>query len=102
MQKENIMTYYKKVGRRYHPVELHELDSRWTPGLYLIYQTNYASSIEVVRVHKCKSVDLYADMIVAYKEQVIKEVIKDAGKLSLNDLVDSVFESIVKQIENEK
>ena len=97
------MTYYKKQGRRYIPVEFQELDSKWPAGLYLIYQNKHSSSIEnltVQKVHTCKDLSLYADMVASIKEQVIREVIDSLNKESytINDIVQQTFISIINNL----
>jgi len=96
------MSYYKKIGKRYVPVDLGELDNRWPAGLYLIYQNKHSSTIEnltVQKVHECKDLGLYADMVVSLKEQVIKETIDSMHEsYNLEEIVQKVFISIINQL----
>jgi hypothetical protein len=94
--------YYTKVKNRYKPIKLAELDRLSKPGLYLIYQNGHSSTIEnltVQRVHSCKDLGLYADMVVNLKDKVVKDVLNDWEKeVSLNDIIQQVFISIINNL----
>ena len=96
------MTYYKKIGRKYVPVEFQELDHSWPPGLYLIYQNKHSSSIEnltVQKVHTCKDLSLYADMVVNLERKVAEEVMDSLKeRYSIKDVIRETFISIINNL----
>ncbi len=95
--------YYKKQGRKYIPVNFAELDGKWSPGLYLIYQNTHSSAIEnltVQKVHDCKDLSLYADMVAKMKDKLLSNILAD---IKISDICERMFVEIINLlIEDEK
>jgi hypothetical protein len=77
---ENNNIYYKKVGRKYIPVNYYEPEGL-PEGLWLIaknkYSKEYRNMLFPVLTHELQNVGKFCDFYKAYKEEIQKVVMKE-------------------------
>lgn len=89
-------TYYKKVGRKYIPIEYYEMEG-YPEGLYLFYKTDISkgmmSALHYVKLYGITNLGKWSDLWLNYGEELndkiakeIDEFIKREGKYSIQDL----------------
>lgn len=76
----NNNTYYKKIGRKYIPVNYYEPEGL-SEGLWLIvknkYSKEYRNMLFPVLTHELQNVGKFCDFYKAYKEEMQKVVMKE-------------------------
>lgn len=104
------MTYYKKVGRKYIPIEHYELEGV-PEGLYLVYKGDYfegrLNALHVTRVHEIKNIGKWADIYNKYNTKLTNTIceridkwIKEKGQYSIQDLSNTVI-TVLSEFEDD-
>jgi hypothetical protein len=94
------MTYYKKVGRKYLPIQTHEIEG-WGEGLYLITQTpNNKETLSCLHVHNLQHAAKFSDLYKANKEEVTKAVSDAIASLKGQFSADELATRIIVQLSN--
>ena len=80
---ENNNVYYKKVGRKYIPVNYYEPEGL-SEGLWLItknkYSKQYSNMLFPILTHDLQNVGKFCDFYKAYKEEIQKMVSEEYNK----------------------
>lgn len=76
----NNNTYYKKIGRKYVPVQYYDVEGL-QEGLWLIYKNKYSKGMSnmlyPILTHELQNVGKFCDFYKAYKEEIQKVVMKE-------------------------
>ena len=105
---ERSNTYYKKVGRKYVPIETYNIDG-FDEGLWLItkkpYSVGYSNVLYTVKTHDIQNVGKFADFYNAHHDEICKKLgenynkfmdtLKESKKsFSISDLTDVVIKTL--------
>jgi hypothetical protein len=104
---ERSETYYKKVGRRYIPIDKYNLDGI-SEGLWLVTKDKYSEAhsnvLYAVKTHDLQNVGRFADFYKAHKRE-IQEMVKEEYErffstpnkiFSISDLTDCIIAGLSK------
>ena len=76
----NNNTYYKKVGRKYVPVQYYDVEGL-QEGLWLIYKNKYSKGminmLYPILTHELQNVGKFCDFYKAHKEKIQEMVAKE-------------------------
>lgn len=112
----NNNTYYKKVGRKYIPVNYYEPEGL-SEGLWLItknkYSKQYNSMLFPILVHELQNVGKFCDFYKTHKEKIQKMVTKEYENFfqkkkeanetfSISDLTDCIIAGLSKIKDDEE
>lgn len=107
---ENNNVYYKKVGRKYIPVNYYEPEGL-PEGLWLItknkYSKQYSNMLFPILVHELQNVGKFCDFYKAHKEKIQEMVAKEYEaffqkkreaneSFSISDLTDCIIAGLSK------
>lgn len=103
---ERSKTYYKKVGRKYIPIDRYNLDGI-SEGLWLVTKDEYSEAhsnvLYAVKTHDLQNVGRFADFYKAHKREIQKMVEEEYEKFctpnklfSISDLTDCIIAGLSK------
>ena len=113
---DNNNIYYKKVGRKYIPVNYYEPEGL-PEGLWLItknkYSKGYINMLFPILAHELQNVGRFCDFYKAHKEEIQKVVTKEYDDFfkkkkeenqafSISELTDCIISALSKIEDNEK
>ena len=106
----NNNTYYKKVGRKYVPVQYYDVEGL-QEGLWLIYKNKYSRGMSnmlyPILTHELQNVGRFCDFYKAHKEKIQEMVTKEYENFfqkkreaneafSISDLTDCIIAGLSK------
>lgn len=102
-------TYYKKVGRKYIPIEHYEMEGV-PEGLYLFYKKQYShgmmNMLSYAKLHDIKNINKWSDLEINFGDELreklnqeIESWIQKEKRYSLQDLTNIVFK-VISEFEN--
>ena len=112
----NNNTYYKKVGRKYVPVQYYDVEGL-QEGLWLIYKNKYSKGMSnmlyPILTHELQNVGRFCDFYKTHKEKIQEMVTKEYENFfqkkrevneafSISDLTDCIIAGLSKIDDNEE
>ena len=112
----NNNTYYKKVGRKYVPVQHYDVEGL-QEGLWLIYKNKYSKGVSnmlyPILTHELQNVGRFCDFYKTHKEKIQKMVTKEYENFfqkkkeaneafSISDLTDCIIAGLSKIKDDEQ
>ena len=112
----NNNTYYKKVGRKYVPVQYYDVEGL-QEGLWLIYKNKYSKGMSnmlyPILTHELQNVGRFCDFYKTHKEKIQEMVTKEYENFfqkkreaneafSISDLTDCIIAGLSKIGDNEE
>jgi hypothetical protein len=106
----NNNTYYKKVGRKYVPVQYYDVEGL-QEGLWLIYKNKYSKGMSnmlyPILTHELQNVGRFCDFYKTHKEKIQEMVTKEYENFfqkkreaneafSISDLTDCIIAGLSK------
>ena len=106
----NNNTYYKKVGRKYVPVQYYDVEGL-QEGLWLIYKNKYSKGMSnmlyPILTHELQNVGRFCDFYTTHKEKIQEMVTKEYENFfqkkreaneafSISDLTDCIIAGLSK------
>jgi hypothetical protein len=106
----NNNTYYKKVGRKYVPVQYYDVEGL-QEGLWLIYKNKYSKGMSnmlyPILTHELQNVGKFCDFYKTHKEKIQEMVTKEYENFfqkkreaneafSISDLTDCIIAGLSK------
>ena len=112
----NNNTYYKKVGRKYVPVQYYDVEGL-QEGLWLIYKNKYSKGMSnmlyPILTHELQNVGRFCDFYKTHKEKIQEMVTKEYENFfqkkreaneafSISDLTDCIIAGLSKIKDDEE
>ena len=112
----NNNTYYKKVGRKYVPVQYYDVEGL-QEGLWLIYKNKYSKGMSnmlyPILTHELQNVGRFCDFYKTHKEKIQEMVTKEYENFfqkkrkaneafSISDLTDCIIAGLSKIKDDEQ
>ena len=112
----NNNTYYKKVGRKYVPMQYYDVEGL-QEGLWLIYKNKYSKGMSnmlyPILTHELQNVGRFCDFYKTHKEKIQEMVTKEYENFfqkkreaneafSISDLTDCIIAGLSKIGDNEE